>query len=121
MGIRSFLAITEPCFQAFKSARAGDDSQEEHFFGLWDKERGSLALARDEELISYGDPRAADRLLNAAHRWVDLGMPAAASFGLRAYKRDRQVTPRDLEWIVERRESRFLWSLDQCPRGVHQR
>jgi hypothetical protein len=47
---------------------------------------------------------------------VDLGMPSAASFALRAYPVNVAVTPAEGEWLVRRAESQFLWS-----RGGHHR
>ena len=104
-GIRSFLAITEPLFRAFKTA-------DEDYFGLWDQEHVSLVLARDDELISYGSPAATDQLLRRVHQWVDLGMPTAASFGLRVYKSDDVPPTGHNQWMIKRNESQFLWSLN---------
>jgi protein-L-isoaspartate(D-aspartate) O-methyltransferase len=110
-GIRSFLGITEPLFRAFKVPKSGN-MMEQHYFGLWDREHMSLVLAKDDELISYGSPMAADCLLRQVHRWVDLGMPTAASFTLQAYRSDQPLTQRDNQWLIKRAESQFLWSLD---------
>jgi len=80
---------------------------------LKEKEIGdsaSLVLARDDELISYGNAKATERLLRLIHRWVDLGMPTASSFGVRVFRGDRPLTARDDQWIVKRRESQFVWS-----------
>lgn len=111
VGIRSFLGITEPLFRAFKIAKANAEATEQHCFGLWDRENGSLVLARDDELISYGNGAATEHLLRQVHRWVDLGMPTAASFGLRVYQSDRHLVTRTNQWVVKREESQFLWSL----------
>ena len=112
MGIRSFLSVAEPLFRTFKIAKSGKDAKEQHYFGLWDREHMSLVLARDDELISYGSAAATDRLLHMVHRWVDLGMPTAASFHLQAYRSDEALKNRENQWLVKRRESQFLWSLD---------
>jgi protein-L-isoaspartate(D-aspartate) O-methyltransferase len=111
LGIRSFLGITEPLFRAFKSAKANPEETEQHYFGLWDRENASLVLARDDELISYGNAAATERLLRAVHRWADLGMPTAASFRLHVYRDDRPLVTREDQWLVKRGESQFLWSL----------
>jgi hypothetical protein len=111
LGIRSFLGITEPHFRAFKTAKTTPTSREQHYFGLWDGEQRSLVLAKDDELISYGTATMTDRLLHMVHRWVDLGMPTAASFALHVYRSDRSVAVRDHQWIVRRSESQFVWSL----------
>jgi protein-L-isoaspartate(D-aspartate) O-methyltransferase len=112
-GIRSFLGVTEPLFQAFKIAKPHAAATEYHYFGLWDRNNKSLVLALDDELISYGNAAATDRLLQLAHRWVDLGMPAASSFKLRVYRSDRPVVTHGDQWLVRRQESQFLWSLHE--------
>lgn len=110
-GIRSFLGVTEPFFRAFKTPKADAAATEHHYWGLWDRDSMSLVLARDDELISYGNATATQRLVQQVHRWVDLGMPAASSFRLRVYPRDHPVVSRGDQWIVKRQESQFLWSL----------
>jgi protein-L-isoaspartate(D-aspartate) O-methyltransferase len=110
-GVRSFLGVTEPMFRAFKIPRAHQGATEHHYFGLSDPSNMSLVLAMDDELISYGNPIATDRLLHAVHRWVNLGMPSASSFQLCVYPSDRAVVTRGDEWLVKRQESQFLWTL----------
>ena len=112
LGIRSFLSITEPTFCAFKTEKVDQRSQEEHYFGLWDKEHSSLVLAKNDWLIAYGSSIAKERLLEKVRQWVALGMPVAASLSLRVYPSDFPLTVKDNQWIVKRRESQFLWSLD---------
>ena len=111
-GIRSFLGVTEPSFRTFKIPKPHATATEYHYFGLWDREHMSLVLARDEELISYGNNMATDRLLQLVHQWVDLGMPAASSLTLHAYPSDRPLETRSHGWVVKRQESQFLWSLE---------
>jgi hypothetical protein len=71
----------------------------------------SLVIARNDELISYGSTAAAERFLQMVHRWVDLGMPSAASFGLHVYRSEQDLKPGENQWVVKRNESQFLWSL----------
>jgi protein-L-isoaspartate O-methyltransferase len=110
-GIRSFLGVTEPLFRAFKVPKANAAATEQHYFGLWDRDNSSLVLARDDELISYGNAAATERLLGLLRRWVDLGMPAASSLRLRVYRSDCPVVTRGDQWVVKREESQFVWSL----------
>jgi protein-L-isoaspartate(D-aspartate) O-methyltransferase len=111
LGIRSFLGITEPAFRAFKSERANHSPREDHYFGLWDQAQGALVIARDDLLISYGAPAAEARLWQDIRQWVELGMPIAANFDLQIYPRDFPVTVGERQWLVQRSESQFLWSL----------
>ena len=84
---------------------------EQHYWGLSGADSTSLVLARDDELISYGDRNATERLLRLVHRWVDLGMPTASSFGLRVFQNDYPVAIEDEQWIVKRQESQLVWTL----------
>ena len=63
VGIRSFLAITEPFLKTFKTKKTRARSLEEQYFGLWDKENLSLVIAKDDMLISYGSLAAEQRLM----------------------------------------------------------
>lgn len=110
-GIRSFLGITEPLFRAFKVPRSDSAAIEQQYWGLWDAARTSLVVARDDELISYGNEQAMERLLQLVHRWVDLGMPTASSFQLRVFRSDHPVASEDGQWIVRRQDSQFVWTL----------
>jgi protein-L-isoaspartate(D-aspartate) O-methyltransferase len=112
LGIRSFLAITEHLFRAFKTERADQRSQEDHYFGLWDRPNNSLVLAKEDWLIAYGNTGAKERLLQRIRQWMEIGMPTAASFALKVYTRDIPLTARKNQWIVKRNESQFLWSLE---------
>jgi len=123
LGIRSFLGITEPSFRTFKAAKADPRSQEEQYFGLWDQSQGSLVLAKDDWLIAYGTTEAKERLLQRIRQWVELGMPSAASFVLAVYPREAPLTIGKNQWLVQRRESQFLWSIEgddasATPEGV---
>jgi hypothetical protein len=111
LGVRSYLGITEPTFRAFKMKRPEGQIRERHYFGLWDQEQKSLVIAKDDLLLTYGNPTAEERLLNALERWINLGMPSAASFALKIYPVDFTLTANENEWIVKRQESQFLWSL----------
>jgi hypothetical protein len=84
---------------------------EDHYFGLWDGERQSLVLAKDDCLIGYGTSFARQQLLRRVKEWVDLGMPAAASFKLQVHPGTRRVEPLENQWAVERSESTFVWGL----------
>jgi hypothetical protein len=112
MGIRFFLGLSEPCFRAFKTEKSAGQPMEENYFGLWDQERRSLVLAKDEWIIAYGNVSARNRLLEKVRLWVDLGMPAAASFRLQVHPIGSPLAARENPWIVKRNESQFLWSLE---------
>lgn len=112
MSIRFFLSISEPRFHGFKTEKTSPLALGDHFFGLWDPEQQSLVLAKDDWMIAYGNASARELLLAKVRQWVDLGMPAAASFKLRVYPNDYPVEARKNQWIVKRGESTFLWSLD---------
>jgi protein-L-isoaspartate O-methyltransferase len=110
-GIRSFLSITEPYFKTFKTEKTCEEFYEEQYFGLWDKENLSLVIAKDDMLISYGNLSAEERLIEDIQRWVNLGMPSAASFDLKIYPLNIHLSSGENQWIVKRNEAQFLWSL----------
>ena len=85
---------------------------EEHYFGLWDKPGGSLVIAKDDYLISYGSLGAKERLVQDIAHWVQLGMPTPASLVLQIYPIDFPVATGANQWLVKRAESQFLWSLE---------
>jgi protein-L-isoaspartate(D-aspartate) O-methyltransferase len=111
MGVRSFLGITEPSFRAFKTEKRKEQLRENHYFGLWDQDQKSLVIAKDDLLLSYGNSTSEEQLIKRLEQWVKLGMPGAASFGLKIYPIEFSLTASENEWIVKRRESQFLWSL----------
>jgi hypothetical protein len=112
MGIRFFLSIAEPHFRGFKTEGTAQRPVEDHHFGLWDPEHGSLVVARADGLTAYGNASAREQLLARVRQWLDLGMPAVGSFKLQVYPSEEPVTPRENQWIVKRRESKFVWSLE---------
>ncbi|MEW6733263.1 MAG: protein-L-isoaspartate O-methyltransferase [Acidobacteriota bacterium] len=112
LSIRSFLSITEPLYCSFRVERTKQLYAEEQFFGLWDKDNRSLVIAKDDLIIAYGSPLAKDRLMQQIRHWVELGMPGSVSFNLRVYPIDYHLSVGINQWIVKRRESQFLWSLN---------
>lgn len=109
-GVRSFLTIVEPWFRTFRSEENAENGYEE-FFGLWDAEGRSLTIARNDELITYGNLSTRDRLYTWLRRWNEWGMPAADGFALSIYPADATVAPGTNEWLMQRPESTFLWRL----------
>ncbi|MFZ0736725.1 MAG: hypothetical protein WBL70_00620 [Candidatus Acidiferrales bacterium] len=110
-GIRSFLGVTEPLFQTFKTDKATGNLCEEEYFGLWDRPGRSLVIAKDDALMSYGSLAAKERLMQDLESWLSLGMPMTASFELQVYPSDARLNPGKNQWTVKRNESQFLWSL----------
>jgi protein-L-isoaspartate(D-aspartate) O-methyltransferase len=110
VGIRSFLAITEPAFRPFKTTEL-EDSTEHHYFGLWDAVNGSLTVAKDDWLITYGNTQAEEKLLQRLHHWIEIGMPSAACLNLKVFPIGAQLETGHNQWLVRRRDSQFLWTL----------
>lgn len=111
----SFLRITEPNFQLFKTKNHSSHRLEdfELDFGFWDRKHYSLALVKDNSLIAYGNNMARDRLLARLKHWVELGMPNITHFQLKIYPVDFPLRLAKNQWIVKRQESQFLWSLGE--------
>ena len=112
LGIRSFLGIVEPLFQVFKTEKTGEQTREEHYFGLWDESERSLVIARDDSLMAYGNSTAEERLMEQVKYWVELGMPTAASFEVQIHPVGVALTPGVNQWVARRTEAQFLWSLN---------
>ena len=111
LGIRSFLGITELTFRTFKTARLDENGIEHHYFGLWDTDNRSLVVAKDDWLTSYGNPGSGERLMSRLQTWLDLGMPNASCFDLKVFPIDARVEVGAGQWLVKRRDSQFLWTL----------
>ena len=109
MPIRFFLSINEPLFQTFQTSKI---DKVKNFFGIWDKENQSLAIAKDNQIITYGNPQARERLLSNIYSWVNLGMPGGNCFKLQIYPIDLTVPVQEDRWIVKRQESQFVWQID---------
>jgi len=105
---RSFLSITEPGVRYFKEkyAIAGTG-----YFGILNSKKDSLTIAREKELITYGNDESKTIFMNSLHEWIDFGMPAAAHFKLKIYPSGKKITPAERQWVIERKDSTFVWSL----------
>ena len=112
IGIRSFLDVSEPTFRIFKESGAADHDLSKQFFGLWNEHLGSLVIAKDESLIAYGSHDSKDRLIGLLKEWIDLGMPSTANMKLHIYPIDVSLSAGEKQWLVLRKESKFLWHLD---------
>jgi hypothetical protein len=99
-----------PTFRPFKTEKL-ENALEQQYFGLWDAASGSLVLAKDDWLITYGNYAAEELLFKRLNRWVEIGMPSAASLDLKVYPTDAHVQTSDNQLLVKRRDSQFLWSL----------
>jgi len=107
VGITSFLGIIEPQFEIFK------DSEDEFFFGLIDEENNSLAVWKNDKLIGYGNNTAMHKLKANFELYLALGMPNINCFGLKVYSINDEVNLNKNEWLIKRRDSQFVWSLNE--------
>jgi len=106
VGITSFLGIVEPQFELFK------DSNDEVFFGLVDDENNSLAVWKNDQLIGYGNNTAIHKLKADFELYLALGMPNIKCFTLKVYPINDEINLNKNEWLVKRRDSQFVWSLN---------
>lgn len=106
MGITSFLGIVEPQFEIFK------DENDDLFFGLIDYENDSIAIWKNDKLIGYGNSRAVEKIKSKFDLYLNLGMPSVNCFNLKVYPKNHKVTIGKYQWLIIRRDSQFLWSLN---------
>ena len=105
VGITSFLGIVEPQFQLFKRA------DKELSFGLVDAAENSLAIWAENKLTGYGNEKGLNQLKKAFQLYFDLGMPSANCFQLKVYPMEENVEIGKNEWLIQRQDAQFLWSL----------
>jgi len=104
-GLRSFLAISEPGYEAIRLDRSNAT------FGILDRAGGALVVAHHDKLVCYGSPEPRHRLIEILKRWIDRGMPGLSTLDVTAYPIDHEVAPAAGDWLVRRNESQFVWSL----------
>ena len=103
-GIVSFLSIVEPQFEILQS----DDP----CFGLIDEENQSMVLWKNNRLIGYGNDKAFNKIKAAFELYLELGMPSATCFKLKVYPMETIVELQENEWLIQRKDSQFVWSLN---------
>jgi len=105
-GITSFLGIVEPGFKLFKG--------EKHsmYFGLIAEQDNSIALWKNDKLIGYGNKKALHKIQAAFELYLKLGMPGANCFNLKVYPIGDEIKLGINEWLIKRKDSQFVWSLN---------
>jgi len=106
LGITSFLAIVEPEFRMFEGDEHG------HCFGLIAEKDNSIVLWRNNKLICYGNKKALKKIRTAFELYLALGMPSASCFNLKVYPIGQKIKLGKNEWLIKRRDSKFVWSLN---------
>ena len=106
---RSFLSITEPGVRFFKENQALVTGS--GYFGILNSKKDSLTIAREKQLITYGNDESKTIFMNSLHAWIDMGMPAAAHFKLKIYPSGTKINVAPNQWVVERTDSTFVWSM----------
>ena len=105
-GVTSFLAIVEPQFELFKA------DNDEPSFGLIDRENESIVIWKANQLVGYGNTKAFEKIKLAFDLYLKLGMPSATCFKLKVYPKDHEIKPEANQWLIKRKDSQFLWTLD---------
>ena len=120
LGFRSYLSLSEPRFRVFRENEKGKSDPANWFFGIHDKNSRGLVIARNGHLVTYGNIKAKEILMESLHRWVDHGMPSRASMNLRIYPIDSELEEGPRQWIVRKKESLFLWSMKGNDNGTEE-
>jgi protein-L-isoaspartate(D-aspartate) O-methyltransferase len=104
-GLRSFLAISEPGYEAIGLDKSRTT------FGILDRGANALVVAHHDRLVSYGSTAPKRQLIAFLKRWIDRGMPALSTLEVTAYPIEHAITAAAGDWLIRRNESQFLWSL----------
>lgn len=75
-----------------------------------DPESNSLALIKDESIVSYGKIEAVLKFIHELQKWMRAGQPNTAQLKLRIYPKDSLIESNDYLWIVPHHDSVFVWS-----------
>jgi len=104
-GITSFLGIVEPLFKIFTN------HENELFFGLIDEQHDSMVIWKNNTLTAYGNKIAFDKITAAFGQYLKFGMPDLTCFNLKVFPLEEQVGVGENSWLIQRKDSQFLWSL----------
>ena len=104
--IRSYLTITEPLYESIEFEN-GDTG-----FGIIDRKNKSAMIAHYNKLVCYGSTTAKDHFFSKMNEWIQVGMPAISNLKVRAFRLEDTIQPQNGEWIIKRKESQFLWSIN---------
>jgi len=109
------VAAATPCHDSAERARGvaggGRAAYRWARYGQ-DQLKRSLVVARENRLTAYGTLGAQERLVMRIQEWVGLGMPRAATYVPQVFPIDTPLRAEAGQWIVKRRESRFLWGVN---------
>jgi protein-L-isoaspartate(D-aspartate) O-methyltransferase len=75
-----------------------------------DPDSHSLALIKDNSIVSYGDIEAVKKFITELQKWMRAGQPNTAQLKLRIYPKDSWVEKNDYLWVVPHPDSVFVWS-----------
>lgn len=79
-------------------------------YAFVDPDSHSLALIKDESIVSYGDIEAVLKFIHELQKWMRAGQPNTAQLKLRIYPKNSLVETNDYLWVVEHPDSVFVWS-----------
>lgn len=105
---RFYLGLADPGTRAIKNENNEHDMV---FFGLLTPDKTSFIIAKEGELVTYGNEQAKQLFMQHLQNWVGLGMPGPANFKLKVYSKGSNMPAAEHQWIVERTDAVFVWSL----------
>lgn len=107
----AFFARSDPHFTIFETRGMTDREAPATAFGLVEADAHSVALYMAGELVGYGGQAAVQRLDRAFTRWVELGSPEMADFGLEVWRRQAAPAGTDWRWVEVRNETTLVWNI----------
>jgi protein-L-isoaspartate(D-aspartate) O-methyltransferase len=105
---RFYLGLADAGMRVIKGEQ---HVQELLYFGLLNPAGNSFTMARENALVTFGNNESKELLLQHLHNWVNLGMPDAGNYSLKIYPKGIAIPAAERQWIVERTDATFVWSL----------
>ncbi len=110
MTFRAYLNIVAPNLKVYTYK---DGEAIRNCFGIWYEVSESLALVRENQIVSYGNEAACDQLWEHILNWVTAGMPDMACFQVQAFLSEEDIFLKENQWLTKVRDSQFVWALEE--------
>lgn len=73
----------------------------------------SMALIKDESIVSYGNIEAVTKFMQELQKWMYAGKPSSHHLQLRVYPSGTKIRENEAQWIVRHEDSVFVWDASE--------